>query len=146
MPQLEYENKKYFVHPNFLPRNELYKKNIEMFGGLILDCDFSTKVDDILPQIDGWLIPGGADIDPKDYGEEKEERTVCHRFSNKRIEWEKELWEKIDKKMPVLGICYGAQVINVLSGKNLSSKDEKKNMTFEYSIMKILGYFCIFLQ
>lgn len=117
LPQLEYEDQKYFVHPNFKVRNELYKNKVEMFGGVILDCDYNTMVDDILTQIDGWLIPGGADIDPQAYGEEKGIKTVCHRFSNARIEWEKELWEKMDKKMPILGICYGAQVINVLSGK-----------------------------
>lgn len=74
--------------------------------------------------IDGLLIPGGGDIDPSYYSEERllsaynpaADRTV----SKERTEFEIVLLKAImELGKPVLGICYGMQLINVALGGSL---------------------------
>lgn len=66
---------------------------------------------------DGLIVGGGDDIDPKRYGGEVSERGE---FDPERdqleihwIEW------ALQKQIPILGICRGAQLINVVLGGNL---------------------------
>ena len=64
------------------------------------------------------MIPGGADIHPKHYGETVKEGT--HLIYESRFQFEKELYFKArDLGIPVLGICYGMQLINVVEGGSL---------------------------
>lgn len=67
--------------------------------------------------LDGLIIGGGDDIDPEHYGGEVSERDE---FDPERdqleIEW---IQWALDHQVPILGICRGSQLINVVLGGNL---------------------------
>ena len=77
-------------------------------------------IDDYLKMIDGLVLIGGhADIDPKRYGQELH-KTV--KLNKPKEDFEFALAKKafeIKPDMPILGICGGAQVLNVLFGGSL---------------------------
>ncbi len=81
-------------------------------GQEIIDC-----TDLRVEEYDGLLLPGGADVDPRRYGEE-------NRGSYPAPEELDELqFQVLDQFVragkPVLGICRGAQIINVCFGGSL---------------------------
>ena len=67
--------------------------------------------------IDGWLIPGGDDIDPASYGHAKHEKSelICP----KRYSGEVALFKAMSAETPIFGICYGCQFLNVQFGGSL---------------------------
>lgn len=68
---------------------------------------------------DGIVISGGEDIEPHFYGAEPVAST---RFNEpkSRFVWEMELIEACDKSaIPILGVCYGLQRLNVHYGGTL---------------------------
>jgi putative glutamine amidotransferase len=67
--------------------------------------------------IHGWLIPGGDDIDAAQFGEENHPKVSLQ--DPARFEAERSLYGAIDPAMPVLGICYGCQFLNVAAGGSL---------------------------
>ena len=71
-----------------------------------------------LKTVDGVLVPGGKDMNPKYYGEKKHPRTV---LENPKIDALKlAVIKKCAKiEMPLLGICGGEQVLNVALGGSL---------------------------
>ena len=79
----------------------------------------STDVDPdaFLDRIDGLLLTGGGDIDPRLYDGNTETAELVDR---KRDDFETLLYRgAIRRGMPVLGICRGIQLINVIHGGTL---------------------------
>jgi putative glutamine amidotransferase len=72
----------------------------------------------IYDELDGVFLPGGADIDPANYGEERHAR--CDKGDPARDEVELALvrWALVDRK-PVLGVCRGLQLVNLAAGGTL---------------------------
>lgn len=65
----------------------------------------------------GLLLSGGGDVDPELYGGDPSE---CEGVDPERDEMEMRLLGlAVDRRVPVLGICRGAQVLNVFLGGKL---------------------------
>lgn len=67
--------------------------------------------------LDGWLIPGGDDIDPSLWGESVHPEAKLE--DPHRTRMEVHLFKAAHVDMPILGICYGCQFINVMQGGSL---------------------------
>lgn len=78
----------------------------------------SVDVEQVLSICDGLLLTGGADIQPKLYGEEP--IAECGPTQPIRDELEYRLLDKaLEEDMPVLGVCRGSQMLNVFLGGSL---------------------------
>lgn len=72
----------------------------------------------VLDGVSGLVITGGRDLDPAGYGQAPHAET--DRPDTTRDDWEFALLaEALRRRMPVLGICRGAQVLNVALGGTL---------------------------
>jgi len=70
-----------------------------------------------LDGLDGLLVTGGKDVDPKRYGQEKHPKTDA---DAERDELEAALLRQaLDADLPVLCICRGMQLFNVVHGGTL---------------------------
>lgn len=72
----------------------------------------------IYDELDGVFLPGGADIDPAGYGEQRHPR--CDKGDAERDQVELALvrWAMADGK-PILGVCRGLQIVNLAAGGTL---------------------------
>ncbi|WP_243094896.1 gamma-glutamyl-gamma-aminobutyrate hydrolase family protein [Thermus thalpophilus] len=72
----------------------------------------------ILPHLDGLLLPGGGDVDPRHYGETPHPK--LGEVSPERDNHELFLARyALEKGLPTLGVCRGVQVMNVALGGSL---------------------------
>ena len=75
-------------------------------------------IDEYAARLDGLVVIGGQDIPPSDYGETPHETVKV--MPKERWEFDRRLiaaWLETDK--PILGICLGAQMTNVVLGGTL---------------------------
>lgn len=108
------------VPASFLP--QVYLNGVTDAGGIavVLPPQPVTPgvAETIVASIDGLILSGGADIDPARYGQEPHARTGAPRTD--RDAFEAALLEAaIAAELPFLGICRGAQVLNVERGGTL---------------------------
>ena len=77
-----------------------------------------TALDPLLARLDGLLLPGGVDMQPSRYGEEKHPLTEEADPQLDQFELSLTSWA-LKEDVPILGICRGMQVINVALGGSL---------------------------
>jgi putative glutamine amidotransferase len=106
---------------NLSPRT--YSLAVQRAGGLALvlppDDVVAESPDELLDKLDGLILAGGSDIDPGSYGAQPHPET--------RGTWpERDRFElgmgtrALERDMPVLGICRGMQMLNVIQGGTLN--------------------------
>jgi putative glutamine amidotransferase len=109
------------VHASFLPA--IYMQGVNLAGGtaVLLPPQPVDAVERVLDGLDGVIVTGGRDMDPASYGQERHPATDEPVPENR----ERDAWEialtrgAIRRGIPVLGICRGAQVMNVALGGTL---------------------------
>jgi putative glutamine amidotransferase len=108
------------VPASFLPA--VYFQGVTAAGGVAVllppqpvDPGIAERV---LDGLDGLVITGGKDVDPAAYGQRPHPST--DRPGGQRDVWEFALLRAaLQRQLPVLGICRGAQVLNVALGGTL---------------------------
>lgn len=86
-------------------------------GGHPYILSYNDKLEEVAPLLDGLILCGGRDLHPMHYGEEVNGSKVPP--NNFRFEFNKKLMELIPRKLPVFGICWGMQFLNVYAGGSL---------------------------
>lgn len=101
---------------------ERYTRAVSDAGAAPLVLPITTsraEIQKLVERLDGFLVSGGDfDIHPRFYGEEavKELREV----KEERTQFELELISMaLDRNLPLLGVCGGAQALNVVLGGSL---------------------------
>src|SRR6059058_1067695 len=96
--------------------NQRYFRAIMELGGvpwmIPLIPDDPATLREIYERLDGLLIPGGVDMDPRTYGEPVSPQCGVLDPARDATELALTRWA-MDDGLPVLGLCRGAQVINV---------------------------------
>jgi len=101
--------------------NRAYVHAVESAGGLpvlipmIKDLNILTA---LLSRLDGILLSGGIDVHPSHYGEEVHPLTQEVDIELDEFEITLASWA-IQQDIPVLGVCRGMQLINVVLGGTL---------------------------
>lgn len=96
-----------------------YSDAVLAAGGLPLIAPYDTPIEALLQLAQGLVVSGGAfDLPPETYGEER--RPACGPANVARTEFERGLLEAaLEARIPVLGVCGGMQLLNVVRGGSL---------------------------
>jgi putative glutamine amidotransferase len=105
---------------HLLPRE--YADAVQRAGGIAVllppDPRAIEHPDEVLDLLDGLILAGGSDVDPRAYGAEPHPMT-------KGVNVERDAFElalaqrAVERDLPFLGICRGMQVLNVARGGTL---------------------------
>jgi putative glutamine amidotransferase len=100
---------------------ERYVRAVELAGGLALIIPPQAspeRAEAVVKRLDGVLIPGGDDVDPAQYGHARHEWLgVCdsaHDAADRAV-----IQAALQRRLPLLGICRGLQILNVALGGTL---------------------------
>ncbi|HEX6507888.1 MAG TPA: gamma-glutamyl-gamma-aminobutyrate hydrolase family protein [Chloroflexota bacterium] len=112
------------LFPEPIPRSSVNQQYIDAViaaGGVPLLIPIGSDgeaLDRIYPLLDGLLLPGGDDVAPERYGQERHAK--LGEVSEKRDELELLIARRALKdELPILGICRGVQVLAVAAGGTL---------------------------
>jgi len=96
-----------------------YVKWIEDENVIILDAYTIKNTDSILALADGIILTGGEDINPLQYNDTIN-FAVCGDINYERDTLERKLFDFAFKnKLPLIGVCRGMQMMNVVCGGTL---------------------------
>ncbi len=106
--------------PGFYAVRPDYLRSVELAGGIpvILAPSGPALHPAFLDRLDGVVLTGGVDLAPGLYGEEPHPAVDRTNVERDEFEW-KLLDEAFQREVPLLGICRGAQMINVARGGTL---------------------------
>lgn len=97
-----------------------YADSIAAAGGIPVHVTRSSGATDVLDRLDGLVLAGGNDIDPRRYGGTPGPGATV--LDPDRDEHEISLARSaLARALPLLGICRGLQVINVAQGGTLTA-------------------------
>lgn len=118
-----------------------YVDAVERAGGrpvLIPPSDVGT--DEVLDTLDGIVFSGGADVDPRLYGADPHPETDIPQARRDAGELAL-LTAALERDMPVLAVCRGFQLLNVVRGGDLVQHlpekvghDEHKQVPGEFAV------------
>ncbi|ETN97457.1 gamma-glutamyl-gamma-aminobutyrate hydrolase [Reticulomyxa filosa] len=117
---LDHETSTTYSNYPWYALRENYVTSIESLGGIPLLLPYTIGKEGLyLNIIDGLLITGGNfDINPSFYQEEVNSDKVV--LKDKRTEFEFNITKQaIERKIPILGVCGGQQLLNVILGGSL---------------------------
>jgi putative glutamine amidotransferase len=102
------------------PRN--YSLAVQREGAIALmlspDDALTEEPDQLLDMLDGLILAGGSDVDPATYGAQPHPETRGTNADRDRFEVALAR-AAMERDMPVLGICRGMQMLNVIQGGTL---------------------------
>jgi putative glutamine amidotransferase len=95
-----------------------YVQSVELAGGRPLVVPpIESGIEETLDALDALVFSGGADIDPAEYGDDAHPMTTSQVWRDRA---ERALLEAaLARQLPVLAICRGMQMLNVLRGGSL---------------------------
>ena len=95
-----------------------YVRSVVRAGGAPLLVPPGADIDATLGAVDGLVFSGGSDLDPELYGAEAHAETLG--VVRERDDFELALmWAALEHDVPMLAICRGSQVLNVVRGGDL---------------------------
>ncbi len=101
--------------------NQTYVRSLENLGALPVMIPLNmteATLYGMFQRLDGLFLPGGEDVDPANYGEERHPLLGATDRERDRTELLLTRWA-LQEGMPILGVCRGVQVINVACGGTL---------------------------
>ena len=96
-----------------------YPQSVALAGGLPVELTRDADADEMVAHLDGLVLTGGADLDPEHYHEAPDEDLGP--LEPDRDAWEMALLAAARQSgIPVLAICRGLQLVNVVFGGTLA--------------------------
>jgi len=95
-----------------------YRASLEQAGARIRELTPADTLPAALEGCSGLMLTGGADVDPRHYGDDDVHETVEIDEVRDRVELALAR-EALARDLPVLAICRGAQVLNTAAGGTL---------------------------
>jgi len=95
-----------------------YPQSVALAGGLPVELTRDADAKETIDHLDGLVLTGGADLDPEHYDEEPDENIG-------ELEPDRDAWEMAllaaarEKGIPILAVCRGLQLVNVVFGGTL---------------------------
>lgn len=98
-----------------------YSKAVERAGGiplLIPLTDDNNLLEETVSALDGIIITGGQDVNPMEFNEEPHEKLGQTLYERDKTDIAV-IKKALELKVPLLGICRGHQIINLILGGSL---------------------------